>query len=81
MALPDSTPLQNQLREYLIRRTPSDGTATYIKSRHIAANFGASTKQIGITMAALEKEHSSQFRMERHGGTSDGTTWRLEAQE
>lgn len=80
MPLPDSTPLQSQLTEYLRTRLASEKGAIFIKSKHIAADLEASTKEIGVTMAALEEDHTTPFRMRRHGGASDGTTWQIETE-
>lgn len=81
MPLPDSTPLQSQLTAYLLARVTSENGAIFVKSKHITADIDASTKEIGVTMAALEEDHATPFQMDRHGGTSDGTTWRIEAQD
>lgn len=80
MPLPDSTPLQNQLTEYLLARLASTDGTLFVKSKHIADDLDASTKEIGITMAALEEDCSAPFQMGRHGGGSDGTTWRIQTQ-
>lgn len=81
MPLPNSTPLQRRLREYLMARLASENGTLFVKSKHIAADLDASTKEIGVTMAALEEDHTTPFRMNRHGGASDGTTWRIETPE
>jgi len=77
MPLPDSTPLQDQLKEYLLARLAAENGTLFIKSKHIAADLDASTKEIGVTMAALEEEYTTPFQMSRHGGASDGTTWQI----
>lgn len=81
MPLPDATPLRSQLTEYLLARLAAESGTLFVKSKHIAADLDASTKEIGVTMAALEDDPSLSFRMSRHGGMSDGTTWRIEPQE
>ena len=78
MPLPDSTPLQGRLSEYLQTRLDSTDGPLFVKSKHIAADLEASTKEIGVTMAALETDDTTPFRMVRYGGSSDGTTWRIE---
>lgn len=78
MPLPDSTPLQDQLADYLLTKLDAEDGSTFIKSKHIANDLEASTKEIGVTMAALESDQTTPFNMTRHGGSSDGTTWRVE---
>jgi len=79
--LPESTPLQSRLTDYLSARLTANEDTLFIKSKHIAGNLDASTKEIGVTMAALEEAASTPFRISRHGGASDGTTWRVEKRE
>jgi hypothetical protein len=81
MPLPDATPLRSQFTEYLLTRLAAEDSTLFVKSKHIAADIDASSKEIGITLAALENDTTLSFRMSRHGGTSDGTTWRIEPQE
>ncbi|WP_435099896.1 DUF7123 family protein [Halorubrum sp. N11] len=76
--MPNPVSLQNQLREYLIEELAADDGSTYVKSRHIAESFDASTKQIGAALAALECDPSIPFTMQRRGGSSDGTTWYIQ---
>lgn len=78
MPLPDSTPLQDQLTEYLLTKLDTEDGTIFIKSKHIASDLEASNKEIGITMAALESDETTPFDVTRHGGSSDGTTWRIE---
>lgn len=74
----ESTPLQHQLREYLMDKIAANNGSTFVKSRHIANDFDVSAKRIGAVMAALEDSSSAPLLMERRGGNSNGTTWYIE---
>ncbi|MFB6122146.1 MAG: hypothetical protein ABEJ78_01630 [Haloferacaceae archaeon] len=71
----ESTPLQHQLKEYLMDKIAANNGSTFVKSRHIADDFDVSAKRIGAAMAALEDDSSIPLLMERRGGNSNGTTW------
>lgn len=78
MSTADRDALQDQIVSYLLAQL-ADGTP-FVKSRHIASELDMSAKRVGHLLTTIERE-DSRVNLERRGGNSDGTTWRIEAGE
>lgn len=72
--------LRRRLRVYLIRQAETANGATYLKSKHIAADLDVSVKRIGVAMGELEAA-TLPFQLVQHGGDSNGTTWYVDVSD
>jgi hypothetical protein len=72
----DRSVRQERIIAYLLERVDDD--RPFVKSRYIASDLDISAKRAGHILSQIERE-DPRIDLERRGGNSNGTTWRITA--